>query len=475
MKLKSIFYVLVSLAFLITLITGVALDLITDEMRREFDQTVEISHNIAVSQEIAKYLGQATLFNGRWVLLHDENFLAQRDALRLQIWEDIAKAEVNATEPKTRQLLQDARGQITKLFAAQDEVARSEIRHLPPETLKPLSTLFDKATAALQRYTHQLNETLTQIRDQNIHYERISDLIARSAEAISLVLLIAGFWIFRTGLLRPMQRLLRAIVDFQNGRKETQIDPRKMRFREVRDAAAAFNSLTRSLNHLEQQRIEYLAGIAHDIRNPLTTINGLTEVLLTRGDSLEKGKVNQLLELIKSQSDRIGRLMTDWIDRQRIERGELSLKLSTVDIRKTVEHSVRVWREASLGHMIELKQPDQPLEVECDTERVEQVLYNLLSNAIKYSPKGGNITVESRAAETWIEILVTDSGLGISPEDLELLFEPFRRSGAVRDTIPGTGLGLSTSKKIIEAQGGRILAESTLGKGSTFRVRFPKP
>jgi signal transduction histidine kinase len=134
---------------------------------------------------------------------------------------------------------------------------------------------------------------------------------------------------------------------------------------------------------------------------------------------------------------------------------------------------VELHRPSSQQHQLELSVPDLPVSVRGDPTRLTQVLTNLLSNAIKYSPRGGFVRVLLAQSQEEVTISVSDEGVGIAPDEYEHIFEPFRRSKGSSAGIPGIGLGLSVSRRIVRAHGGDIEVVSQVGVGSTFRVRIP--
>ena len=130
--------------------------------------------------------------------------------------------------------------------------------------------------------------------------------------------------------------------------------------------------------------------------------------------------------------------------------------------------TVELHRPTTENHRWVLDLPSEPLILRCDATRIVQVLNNLISNALKYSPEGGLVRVAISDTEEGAFVSVTDQGIGISPAERDTIFEPFRRSSMTRDTIPGVGLGLSVARRIVEAHGGKIWADSKLGEGTTF-------
>ncbi len=212
----------------------------------------------------------------------------------------------------------------------------------------------------------------------------------------------------------------------------------------------------------------------HDLRNPLTVLKTSTMILRSPDGRELAQRSERLLQIIDEQVDRLSRQVSDLIDRQQVQSGRLHLSCQDVDLVIFVEPIVRTWQVASRGHVLVFNPPPAPLPVYCDADRIQQAINNLLSNAIKYSPEGGPIQIKIDEQDGFGRISVTDKGIGVAPEDRERIFEPFRRSVRVRDQIPGTGLGLSSTRKIVEAHGGRIEVESQVGVGSTFRIYIPR-
>lgn len=228
------------------------------------------------------------------------------------------------------------------------------------------------------------------------------------------------------------------------------------------------------LKRLEEQRAEFLNMTSHDLRIPLTAIRGYAEFLEdgTGGPltPLQREFVSQMMSSI----ERMTELLEELLDFARVEAGQLKLDLQTVDLSELVPAVVSplVVLADRKQQRLELDVPDGLPLVTADPSRLQQVLTNFLSNAIKYTPEGGRIVLQARAQGDTIRVAVADTGIGISAEDQKELFKRFFRAQNV-DGIPGTGLGLSISRGIIEAHGGRVGAESTLGEGSTFWFELP--
>ncbi|HEX9118507.1 MAG TPA: HAMP domain-containing sensor histidine kinase, partial [Anaerolineae bacterium] len=225
--------------------------------------------------------------------------------------------------------------------------------------------------------------------------------------------------------------------------------------------------------------------VAHELKNPMTSIKGYTE-LLTAG---AVGPVNQMqssfLNTIHSNTERMSTLVSDLNDNSKIEAGRLRLDFKAVDISEIVDETVRSTSRQidDKKQIIQVELPLRLPKVWGDRTRVLQVLINLVSNAHKYTPEGGMLLVGAEAAlNRWdpegakrvVHLWVQDNGIGISPEDQAKIFQKFFRSEdqKARES-PGTGLGLNITKSLVEMQGGRIWFESTFRQGTTFHFTVP--
>jgi signal transduction histidine kinase len=180
-----------------------------------------------------------------------------------------------------------------------------------------------------------------------------------------------------------------------------------------------------------------------------------------------------ILQLLDRQTERLNRLVNDLLEASQIGAGRLALHPEPVDLKEIAREMVRLHATDSSLHTISLKSCDQPVVIHGDRQRLERVLDNLISNAIKYSPEGGPVDVAVLRDEEEAVVSVTDRGIGIAADEQELIFEPFRRVGAIKDHVPGVGIGLSVVQRIVAAHHGRVEVESSPGRGATFRVRLP--
>jgi signal transduction histidine kinase len=229
------------------------------------------------------------------------------------------------------------------------------------------------------------------------------------------------------------------------------------------------------LQELSEMKTEFVSLVSHELRTPLTSIMGFSQTLREWGDRPASER-DEFLGIIEQESYRLLVMINDLLDVSRMEAGrKLSMSYSLVDLREVAEHVVRFQQVVSSRHRFRLEFADAGLQVQADRDKVVQILTNLISNAIKYSPQGGEVVVSGAAEGEEVVVQVSDQGVGMTPEDVSRLFQRYQRVD--RDAIKGirgTGLGLYLVRGLVEAHGGRVWAESTPGKGSTFHFSLPR-
>ncbi len=302
--------------------------------------------------------------------------------------------------------------------------------------------------------------------------DRMSDRLGAVISATLGLLILALFYGLRRQVYKPLMALRSAIRTFAGGDLEARAVPEGPV--ELRQIMSAFNDLVDGLKHSRENHFRFLAAVAHDLRNPLSALRMSFELVSTPGLE-DPAQRDDIQAIAKRQIDQLDQMIGDLLDRSRIEAGKFSLSLEKRDLRLDVEQAAALHRRVSLAHSITVKVPDIQVRCEYDSLRMSQVLNNLVSNAIKYSPSGGNVAISLEDDGRNAVIEVRDEGIGIAPDDLMRIFEPFRRSRATRDTIPGVGLGLAVARRLVEAHGGLLEVESKEGVGSLFRVRLPRP
>jgi signal transduction histidine kinase len=236
------------------------------------------------------------------------------------------------------------------------------------------------------------------------------------------------------------------------------------------------------IDQINRAKLEFIDFVAHELKQPMTSIQGYAKMLIM-GIGGELGDTHkQFVEVINSNADRMGKLVNDLLEISRLEAGRTKLNLRQVQLQEVVNETIadaRIEIEAR-HHTLQVAVPDDLPPVLGDRERLVQILTNLLSNATRYTPDGGTIRVAVDGRDDpgvppgHLCVRVSDTGIGISSQDLANLEEKFFR--ADHDLVqqqPGTGLGVSIARNLVELHGGELVIESQVAQGSTFRFTLP--
>ena len=243
---------------------------------------------------------------------------------------------------------------------------------------------------------------------------------------------------------------------------------------EIRQLAHSFNVMAEGLEEAERHRRNLTADIAHELRTPLSNIQGYLEAIK---DGLVQ-PTPETIDTIHGQALHLSRLVEDLRLLAQVEAGALTLQLSLTRMEELLQSSVEAVRPRAeaKGVNVTLELDPSLPDMELDATRVAQVIGNLLENAITHTPEGGRVAVTARADDGGVEIAVADTGPGIPPEELPRLFDRFYRADPSRARATGgSGLGLTIARRLIEAHGGTIEAHSVLGQGSRFTIHLPAP
>ena len=311
------------------------------------------------------------------------------------------------------------------------------------------------------------------------HQATVAGIVALVLTPVLLILL--GIWLARL-VAEPLRQTVGAASSVAAGDFDVRLDERRRD--EFGTLARAFNAMTQSLatsrrelieradslERSERHKSELITMVSHEVRTPLASVLGFTRLLLERDVSEAERK--RYLEIIDSEATRLAALVSDFLDARLIEEGRFALRREPFDLGALVREQAELTLAHDDAHELALQLPDEPLRVDGDRARLAQVVGNVLSNAVKYSPGGSTITVGAAASSGVAHVWVADEGHGIPPEHRAQLFEPFYRGGAAAAGIPGTGLGLAVSRRIVEAHDGRI-GFDPLERGTRFWFDVP--
>ncbi|MFO1013635.1 MAG: HAMP domain-containing sensor histidine kinase [Caulobacteraceae bacterium] len=226
---------------------------------------------------------------------------------------------------------------------------------------------------------------------------------------------------------------------------------------------------------LNAGKSRFLANMSHELRTPLNAIIGFSDIMRTAMFGPLADKYAEYAGLIHESGGHLLDLINDVLDMSKIEAERYDLAREEFDAREAVSAALRLVRLQADGNGVTLRGvlPAQPLEVDADRRALKQIVLNLVSNALKFTNRGGQVTVTARPQGEYLEIIVADSGVGISAADLERLGKPYEQAGEASQRAKGTGLGLSLVRAFAELHGGTMAIESTLGEGTAVTVRLP--
>lgn len=465
MKIKTALTIFTALTLAVFAAMAILLIRTSDLLALEATSLARAGESIQVSKEIKSHL----LVYNRNVFL----YALHKDPARLEISKAHQTALAKLLESSNQLvdnesesvMLAEVKEKIADYFKAKDQSQNSDLS--PVEKYSQISEKVDSAITAIDNLIEfnasQMRDLVASTSEQNKTSDRMVFLLLAIGSLILFSLFIATIFT----VTRPLVNLNKLISHYRTGNGS--VFAKSKGVKEIREIANTFNSMTHRLEESRNDQLRFIASIAHDLRNPISSMSMAAELLIEESEENERG----VAQIIHRQAKHLDRLVGDLLDTTRIEAGKMDIKLSIHEVNSLISDTVELHQTASGIHKLNIEMPKSPLVCKCDRGRLSQVMNNLISNAIKYSPNGGTVTVKAWEEKTQIVLSVTDQGMGICPDDLSTIFKPFHRSKATKDTILGVGLGLSTSRRIVELHGGELKVESTLGKGSTFYVVLP--
>jgi signal transduction histidine kinase len=302
--------------------------------------------------------------------------------------------------------------------------------------------------------------------------------------AAGLIAGLTGALLLFSGLISSMRRPLEQLVDaagrLAGGDRSARVEVGGLS--ETATLGAAFNEMAAELEQEESKRDQldrlkddFVLTASHELRSPLTSVQGFAELLMLDRDNLTPKQV-ETVEIILDNCRHLVRLLNDLLDLARSDAGRLSIAPQPTELAPLIDEAVRTMRaqtEADGQALTEEIEPGLPL-VNVEPGRIRQILVNLLTNAHDYSPEGASIRVTARARGADVLVSVIDDGPGIPESQLEQIFERFTRGDAgLTQRVGGTGLGLAIARSLVELHGGALAVDSTPGVGSSFSFSLP--
>ncbi|MBI5585475.1 MAG: HAMP domain-containing histidine kinase [Deltaproteobacteria bacterium] len=405
-------------------------------------------------------------------LLYDQFLLAKGEFLQ-----NLMEARALPIGPQEKTLLGEIALQheqhealVEKGLRSKPRLFRSELDSLNKEKEETVNAII-RHLEALKEISQQNN--LRRFRELGEAQEAsLQFIIYIGAAALGLIVMIS--WIITRSITRPIGLLVDKTREMGEGRYPGDLKIKSPP--EVARLNRAFNDMCDRLNKIDKMKSDFFSIMSHELRTPLTSIREGTNLLLegVGGDLKEKQK--KLLGIISEESNRLIELVNSLLDLAKMEAGMMPFHFSRMDFSPVITITAQLMEPLLASKKISLKldYPDTGPAVRVDNERIMQVIKNLLANAIRFSLEGGTIQVSLKNRGGFLEIAVHDQGPGIPPDQLKHIFEKFRQvelPGGL--SSKGTGLGLAIVKQIITAHGGKVWAESEIGKGSSFFFTLP--
>ncbi|MCW8193328.1 HAMP domain-containing histidine kinase [Proteobacteria bacterium 005FR1] len=471
MKLRTAVGIFIAISFALFLALAASLFRVSELLDRSARDVALAGEGIRIGEELKSTLLTHNRNAFLYSLRGEPWRVDTRREQRREIINILANLRLVTASPEEERIVTELRDQVQIYFDQRRALAEAGVSPLA-EYLQ-ISDYVNGVVVEVDRLTAlnsaRMNLVMAEIDERNALANDLAILLLSLSAGLLLALMAAAYFFAA----RPLSRLAASVESYGKGESGARVRPTGLT--ELKEIGASFNAMAERLEQRRQDQLRFVASIAHDLRNPLHSIRLAAEVLTHKiGASGDGGGERELSEMLRRQIRSLDLMLQDLLDTSRIEAGHLDLIRTVRDIRPLVQDAVDLHRSSAELHELILDLPDAPVLCHCDPLRCSQVMNNLLSNAIKYSPNGGVITVRVESGGDNVEISVHDQGIGIDPADLSSIFKPFQRSAATRETIPGIGLGLSVSRRIVEAHGGRLEVISVPGEGSTFTIQLPR-
>lgn len=300
------------------------------------------------------------------------------------------------------------------------------------------------------------------------------DILKKQLVLVSILLVAISFilsYFISKQIAKPIDEITKSANRLAQGEYDIKFEGGN--YLECNELADTLTYASKQISKVDQQQRDLIANVSHDLRTPLTMIKAYAEMIRDLSGN-NPVKREEHLNIIIEETDRLSLLVNDMLDLSKLENGASSLTPVKFDIMTRLTEIIERYKGISekMGYHIHFT-PDSEAFVECDIVKIEQVIYNLINNAVNYTGEDKNVYIKQINEDNWVKITVTDTGQGISEEDLKLIFNRYYRAKMRREKI-GTGLGLSIVKAVLNRHKFPYGVQSTLGKGTTFWFKIKR-
>lgn len=447
--------------------TWIFLIVITNSLKSNASKIYESKEIIEIMYQIEVDLLTHNRESFIWDITKNETHLKERERKADEIVKRLVSSRKHITGKEELMLIDQLGKNITDYFAV---LKKSESQNLGTIGLyKKLTPYLDASKLTVEKLININNQQASSLRTRTNEENNLANTLGVIIAFLLVLSIIVILLLMRKMLFNPIIKLGKIISEFSlSENKEIPIIDGPT---EIVRINKIFKEMAERLNNERRSHFRFLASIAHDLRNPLSAIS-LSSQLMQINANTNKVSI-KTIDIIYKQCKLLERMVGDLLDTTGIQAGNLTLKRERIDLRILMTETIELYKTTTNLHTFQVSMPEFPVLGEIDPLRISQVLNNLVSNAIKYSPNGGQIYVRVGQLNSYSFIEIQDEGIGVMLEEQTQIFEPFRRTKSTMETIPGVGLGLSTTRKIIEAHGGEVKVTSIESKGSTFSITLP--
>ena len=285
---------------------------------------------------------------------------------------------------------------------------------------------------------------------------------------IALIVLISGF-IFVSSIVKPIKEINETTKLIAGGNRDARIDHYLYKD-EIGELCDSINNMAAEISTADRLKNDFISTVSHELRTPLTAIKGWGETILQVSDT-DPALTQRGMNVIIDEATRLSGIVEELLDFSRIQNGALSLRIEKMDILAELDETVFAFKDRATREGVDLvyNAPDLPAPMDGDADRIKQVFVNILDNALKYTKQGGKINVTADVADDKIKITISDTGCGISAEDLPHVKEKFYKTNM---TVHGSGIGLAVADEIVKLHKGTLDIDSVLGEGTTVTLGF---
>ncbi len=460
MSIKSFIFAWTTGLVLCCVILALSLILSKNKLQSMSSRISVASRALDVSRQLNAIILEGRREDLLWRATHDPRYRHDRSNEMQKAGKLIEELYTYAAGSNEKKLIAKVENSFERYKVAQTADPGPIIEDVSRETdnlLQDVKTLGDKSTK-------QVRETV----DASERLNSLVDLWSISVSLFALIMAAVGSIALVRRILPPTLALVRAAKKFGQGDFNARID--SYREDELGRLCQTFNQMAEGITNLMKDRMNFVAAVGHDLRNALVVVGGAAHRLKRKLPPPNEHEI--WLDRIVDQAGYLDKLIQDLMDSARIETGEMALQLAEIELTSFVRSIQELQRDTFASHQIFFESNGE-CYVKADKRRLERVFTNLISNAVKYSENGSNVLLKVDRTEADVLILVKDEGVGIDHDEIQKLFQPFKRLDRTKNMAKGTGLGLFSAKKIVEAHGGSIKISSESGNGTTVEIRLP--